>query len=234
VRLAALSALAGAETDGSGPWHGSGGPDAIDRLIADALAGDAWPEVRRRAAAALGSRCGRTGPARALAEALAKDRTIEVRLDALGALVQCRAAGVRELLAKTWDDGKAPIEVRRQAVDLVVALGDRGLAEVLVGRLGRWRGEAITSAPALALAQSAAATIGRMNPPGAAQALLAALEDSAFPEIVSAAALALGALGPACPPAAKTKLAALGRSDDSAALAARRAAALCGAGRRDR
>ena len=228
VRLAALSALAGAETDGPGPWHGPDGPGAVDRVIIEALATDAWPEVRRRAATALGARCQRTGPAGALADAVAKDRSIDVRLDALGALVECRAAGVRDLLARTWDDGKAPIELRRHAIDLVVALGDRQLAAALVGKLARWRGEAIASAPALVLAQSAAAAIGRMAPPGAAQALLAALEDSAFPEIVSSAALALGALGPACPAAAKTKLTALGRSDDPAALAARRAAALCG------
>jgi hypothetical protein len=184
--------------------------------------------VRRRAAAALGARCKRPEPARALADAIARDRVVDVRIDALTALVQCKAAGVRELLARTWDDGKAPIELRRQAVDLVVALGDPQLAASLVGKLGRWRGEAITSAPALALAQSAAAAIGRMAPPGAAQALLSALDDSAFPEIVSSAALALGALGPACPPAAKTKLAILARSGDQAAMAARRAAAQCG------
>jgi HEAT repeat protein len=229
VRLAALSALAGAELDGPSPWHGPGdGPGVIDRVLANGLATDAWPEVRRRAAAALGTRCQRPDPARALADAVAKDRVLDVRIDALTALVQCKAAGARALLARTWDDGKAPIELRRQAVDLVAALGDPQLAASLVGKLARWRGEAITSAPALALAQSAAAAIGRTAPPGAAQALIAALDDSAFPEIVSAAALALGALGPACPPAAKTKLALLARSGDQAAFVAKRAAAQCG------
>ena len=232
VRLAALSALAGADADAPGPWQPSGGPGAIDRVLVTGLATDTWPEVRRRAAAALGARCQRPEPARALTDAIAKDRALDVRIDALTALVQCKAAGIRELLARTWDDGKAPIELRKQAVDLVVSLGDSQLAAALaaqlVGKLGRWRGEAITSAPALALAQSAAAAIGRMAPPGAAQALLSALDDSAFPEIVSAAALALGALGPACPPAAKTKLTLLARSADQAAIAAKRAAAQCG------
>lgn len=228
VRLAALSALAGADADAPGPWQPSGGPGAIDRVLAADLAGDAWPEVRRRAAAALGSRCQRAEPARALGDAVARDRAIDVRVDALTALVQCKAAGVRELLARTWDDGKAPLALRRQAVDLVVALGDPQLAVSLVGKLGRWRGEAITSAPALVLAQSAAAAIGRTSPPGAARALIAALDDSAFPEIVSAAALALGALGPDCPPTAKVKLTLLARTGDQAALAAKRAAAQCG------
>ncbi|MBA3540613.1 MAG: hypothetical protein H0T79_13465 [Deltaproteobacteria bacterium] len=45
---------------------------------------------------------------------------------------------------------------------------------------------------------------------------------------MSAAALALGALGPACPPAAKAKLIALAREDETLAVAARRAAAQCG------
>jgi hypothetical protein len=230
VRLAAISALAGADADAPDRWQAPGGPGPgpIDSVLANGLGTDAWPEVRRRAAAALGARCQRPGPARALTDAVAKDRVIDVRIDALTALVQCKAAGVRELLARTWDDGKAPIELRRQAVDLVVALGDPQLAASLVGKLARWRGEAITSAAALALAQSAAATLGRTAPPGAPQALMAALDDSAFPEIVSSAALALGALGLACPPAAKTKLTLIARSGDQAALAARRAASQCG------
>jgi hypothetical protein len=197
-------------------------------VLANGLGTDAWPEVRRRAAMALGARCQRSEPARALTAAVAGDRVTDVRIDALTALVECKASGVRQLLAQTWDDAKAPIELRRQAVDLVVALGDAQLAASLVGKLGRWRGEAITSAPALALAQSAAVAIGRAAPPGAAQALISALDDSAFPEIVSSAALGLGALGPACPASARAKLLTLARSGDQAALAARRAAAQCG------
>jgi hypothetical protein len=92
----------------------------------------------------------------------------------------------------------------------------------------RWRGESLSSAEALALAQSAAATIARLNAPGAARALTDALDDNAFPEIVQAAALALGALGPACPADAKTKLLALAHSEEQVAIAARRAAAQCG------
>jgi HEAT repeat protein len=156
VRLTALSALAGTGEDAAGAWHGPEGPGAIDRVLTAALATDAWPEVRRRAAAALGVRCQRPGPAGALAGAVAEDEVLDVRIDALTALVQCKAPGVRELLARTWDDGKAPLPLRRQAVDLVAALGDPQLAATLVGKLGRWRGEALASAPALALAQSAA------------------------------------------------------------------------------
>jgi len=228
VRIAVLSALAGAETDAGDPWHTADGPDGIDRVIITALATDSWPEIRRRAASTLGARCQRPGPARALGDAVAKDRAIDVRVDALTALVQCRATGIDQLLAKTWDDNKSPIELRTQAVGLAVVLGDPKLGALLVGRFTRWRGAAIESAEALALAQSAAASIARLQAPGAAQALIAALDDSAFPEIVSAAALALGALGPACPPSAKAKLNILARSDDQTAVAAKRAAAQCG------
>jgi len=228
VRLAVLTALAGAETDVSDPWHTADGPDGIDRVIITALSGDSWPEIRRRAASTLGARCQRIGPAKALGDAVAKDRAIDVRVDALTALVQCRASGIDQLLAKTWDDGKAPIELRAQAVGLAVALGDPRLGAVLVGKFTRWRGAAIESAEALALAQRAAAAIAMLDAPGAAPALIAALDDSAFPEIVTAAALALGALGPNCPPAAKAKLDLIARSDEQAAVAAKRAAAQCG------
>ena len=113
-------------------------------------------------------------------------------------------------------------------MNLAVTLGDPQLGALLVAKFTRWRGEALESAPALALAQSAAASIARLGAPGAAQALVAALDDSAFPEIVSAAALALGALGPACPPAAKAKLEAIGNSDEQAAPQAKLAARQCG------
>src|SRR5204863_518860 len=61
VRLAALAALAGSESDATGAWS-SAGRDAIDRAIADASGEDDWPEVRRRAAVALGARCQRRVP----------------------------------------------------------------------------------------------------------------------------------------------------------------------------
>ena len=228
VRLAVVAAIAGADSDPGTPWHATGGPDGIDRMIINALATDTWPEVRRRAATALGNRCQRLGPARALGDAVAKDPEVDVRGDALIALVQCRAPGVDQLLARTWDDGKAPLQLRTQAVGLAVALGDPRLGAILVGKFARWRGAAIESAAAVALAQSAAASIALLDAPGAAQALTDALEDSAFPEIVSAAALALGELGPGCPPTAKAKLEVLARSDEQSATAARRAAAKCG------
>ncbi|MGE5181464.1 MAG: hypothetical protein ACM31C_05360, partial [Acidobacteriota bacterium] len=78
-------------------------------------------------------------------------------------------------------------------------------------------------------AQNAAYAVGRLAPPGAAEVLEAGREDTAFPEIVSSSATALGLLGPACPAGAKTKLRALSRTDDaSVASAAARAAAICG------
>jgi hypothetical protein len=237
VRLAALAALGG----DPGAWTAAGAPaaavggaiddaidNAIDNAIADASAEDRWPEVRRRAVTALGARCRRPLAAQALGEAVDDDRDLGVRGDALSALVQCRAPGIAERLARLWDDGKAPIELRSRAVLETAALGDPRLGAALIEHLARWRGEAVSSTAALELAQSAAAALGRLGPPGAARALLDALDDGAFPEIVQAAALGLGALGPACPPDARARLAELARADAPSAPAAKRAAAQCG------
>jgi len=109
-----------------------------------------------------------------------------------------------------------------------VALGDPGLAVTLIGKLAAWRRAAIASAAELELAQAAAAALGQLRPPGAAAALLEALDDAALAEIVQAAALGLGALGPACPAAAQARLGELARSDSPSASIARRAAAQCG------
>ena len=230
VRLAALGALVGAETGTAGPWHRAEDADSIDRAIGSALASDRWPEVRRRAAQVLGSRCARPGPARALADSVRRDPELGVRGDALAGLVDCKAPGTAELLAKLWNDDKQPLELRERAVDLAVPLGDRALADKLVRELKRWRGASLESAEALALAQNAAYAVGRLAPAGAAEVLESGLGDASFPEIVASSATALGLLGPACPARAKAKLRELARGaeDPSVAAAASRAAAICG------
>ena len=177
----------------------------------------------------LGARCQRRGPALALADSVARDPDLDARGDALAALVECKAAGVGDLLAKVWDDRKLPVELRERAVDLVVVLGDQAVAARLVRKLDAWRGAALESEDALALAQNAAYAIGRLAPPGAADALLAALDDSAYPEIVAAAATGLGLMGPACPNTARPRLRLLAHSDErQVQTAAARAAAVCG------
>lgn len=235
VRLAALAALAGSETDSAGAWHAADGPDSIDRVIINGLTADSWPEVRRRAASALGARCQRPGPARALVDAVANAKEdFEVRADALSALVQCKAAGIAELLAKTWADPKAQPELRERAVLQAIALDDPQLVRPLLASYTRWRSEAIESGPALKLAQSAPVALGNLSaPPRTAdpaviQTLVAALDDPAFPEIVAAAALGLGSMGKNCTPSVKTKLMAIARSNSQAATNARHAAGQCG------
>jgi hypothetical protein len=223
VRLTALSAFVGEA------WQGPASDGAIDGALTTALASDTWPEVRRHAAEVLGNRCARSAPARALAISVGRDPDLDVRDSALVALVQCKAAGTAALLAMVWDDRKLPMPLRQHAVDLAANLGDVELGAKLVGKLASWRGAAIESADALALAQSAAYAIGRLGAPGAADALLAALGDSAYPEIVAAAASGLGLLGPKCPRQALAQLRALSQNEEQQiALAAKRAMAQCG------
>ncbi|HSN30248.1 MAG TPA: hypothetical protein VLT45_28365 [Kofleriaceae bacterium] len=229
VRLAALGALATATGGPGGPWHAPEGADEIDKVLQTSLLSDTWPEVRRRAAQTLGSRCQRPGPAKALAESVARDSDLPTRSDALAALVECKAAGVADLLAHVWDDRKLPIELRQHAVDLAAQLGDPALGARLVAKLDAWRGAALDSEDALALAQNAAYAVGRLAPPGAGEALIAALDDSAYPEIVASAATGLGLMGKACPAAARSRLRELSHSDERQVhTAAARAFALCG------
>ena len=227
VRLAAFGALMQPSDDAT-----AAAPRVpeVDRALGGALGRDHWEDVRVRAAQALGGRCRRPGPAALLTTAVGADPAVGVRAEALVALVQCRAAGVAALLAHTWDDAKAPLVLRSRAIGLAIVLGDAALGARLVGELATWRAAAIESAPALALAVQAANAIGRLGPPGADAALMDALDDAAFPEIVGAAATGLGSLGPTCSPAAKTKLGLLARSDDlQVATPARGAERVCGA-----
>ena len=113
--------------------------------------------------------------------------------------------------------------------ELTVVLGDMTLGKQLVAKYGKWRSAAIDSEAALALTQSAAYALGRLRVPGAAEALTAALDDNAFPEIVSSAAASLGLLGPACPASVRPKLKSLSRSEDTQVQpAAARAYEICG------
>ena len=229
VRLAGLSAIATSSGGNANIWVDASGPDGIDRMIMTRLATDTWPEVRRYAAQVLGGRCQRPGPAAALADSVARDPEVNVRGDALGALVECKAPSAPGLLAKMWDDSKAPMELRQRAVDLTVVLADRTLAQKLVAKYKQWRSAAIESAAALQLAQNAAYAIGRLRAGGAAEALAAALDDSAFPELVSSGAAGLGLLGSECPKSVVPKLRQLTKSDEQQVqLAAARAVELCG------
>ncbi|MFN0253617.1 MAG: hypothetical protein ACKV2T_42510 [Kofleriaceae bacterium] len=231
VRIAVLSALAGTEVDAATPWHVPD-PDGIDRIIIAALATDTWPDVRRRAASSLGLRCQRLGPRAALVDALGKDKETQVRSDALVALVQCRAQLIDQVLAMVWEETTMPVELRTQAVSLVAVLGDRKLGAILVRNFARWRSAAISAGDdgeaALELAVATAPVIAILDAPGAVPALTDALYDEAFPEIVAAAATALGKLGPKCPASAKAKLVEISKSGSDAARAAELAVTVCG------
>jgi hypothetical protein len=219
VRLAAIQALAERQA-----------PSAVaDRALGEVLARDAWPELRRASTAALAPRCPRPGPTKALEAALATDADIDVRGDALTALVTCKAPGVAARLIAVASDGGAPAALRFRAVDLAVLLGDRGLVGRLLELFGDWRGAALGDETALGLAVRAAVVLGRLGDPKVVPALIDAAGDSSFPELQAAAATGLGELGAACPSGARATLDDLARSEErSVALSAKRARALCG------
>ncbi len=226
VRIAALAALAD---------RGAGA--SSDAVMIDALAGDLWPEVRHTAAAALARACPRPAPTEALEHAAETDTDVSVRVDALGALVACDAPGIADRLIAVARDGKAALSLRERAVDLLGVLGDPATASTMVDLLGRWRSAAFSDEAGLVLAQRAAIVVGQLgaivaDPKVLEQildALYAAADDGAFPELQAAGAAGLGALGPRCDKESKALLVDLKRSDQAAVkLAAEHALATCG------
>lgn len=227
VRLALARGLAAPEPQG--PQGLSAEATArLDLALGRVLGEDGWPELRRAAAAALAARCKRPAPASALERALDGDREVEVRQESLLALVTCATPGIAARLVRLWN-GREPLALRARAVSLAVVLADPALAPELARSLRSWRSEAFSDEHALHLATRAAEALGRLGGPSAAPALLAALEDAAYPELVAAAASGLGLLGVACPAEAAARLSELTRSPERAiALAARRALPRCG------
>ncbi len=224
VRLALARGLAAPEPQGLSVEAAA----RLDLALGRVLGEDGWPELRRAAATALAARCKRPGPASALERALDGDREVEVRQESLLALVTCATPGIAARLVRLWN-GREPLALRARAVSLAVVLADPALAPELARSLRSWRSEAFSDEHALHLGARAAEALGRLGGPSAAPALLAALEDLAYPELVAAAANGLGLLGAACPAEAAARLSELSRSSERAiALAARRALPRCG------
>lgn len=202
--------------------------DGGDRALVSALGGDRWPELRREAAAALGLRCGRPGPRAALETALTAESDVRVRIEALAALVTCRAPDIELRLLTVADDVRAPADLRDRALGLYGTLP--GDVLLLLPRFERLRSRAFSDDTSLALAARAATALGAIGDPRASGALLAAARDGTFPELTAAAATALGALGRGCPAEARAVLERLlGHDDRRVALAARGALQRCGA-----
>ncbi|MEZ4367174.1 MAG: hypothetical protein R2939_12955 [Kofleriaceae bacterium] len=231
VRLAALAGLDRlAPADGAGPaWTSADGAArraAADRAIGELLTGDeAWPEIRRGAASALGARCDAPDPAARLAQAVDRDPDVTVAGAALASLVQCRADGVARRLIDVAADGERALPLRVRALELVPALGDRAVVlPSLLDLVRGWRRSAFEARAARELARRGLIALGRLGGDGVADELIAALGDGAAPEIAAAAAIGLGAMGPACPATAAALLADLSTSGSPEVAAAARSA----------
>jgi HEAT repeat protein len=200
-------------------------PGLADDALVSRLRADRWPEVRREAALALGSRCKRAQPTKALFFAADRDGDVDVRNASLSALVGCRAPGVGERLMALARDRAQPYGVRVHSVKLIGKLGERGLAAALGQELRRFIAEATRAEPAVRLAAAAAWALGRLHSPGSVGVLMDTAREIGAPEIRAAAALALGEY---CGAAEKKLLTQLTSSDERAVkLAAGRALSNC-------
>jgi HEAT repeat protein len=204
------------------------GEETGDRALAGLLGKDSWPLVRRATAGALGRRCGRSQPAaRALFDAVAGDDDTDVRIAALSALTDCRAAGVGDFLLKIADEDDYPPPLRVRAATLIGALEDPRYCKRAVDLFERRRRETWNSAPALQIAAAAAGALGVLGCDEATDPLVGAATDDAFPELQAAAVTALGQL---CPRGKKVRALfdrLAGSDHGRVALAARSARAAC-------
>lgn len=195
VREAAAEALGDREARG-----GAGRAAASDEALGRQLAGDRWTRVRLAAATALGSGCGRGGPATALRGAARRDGDVQVRRAALSSLVSCGAAGAVRFLLTVAGDRAAPVEVRTHAFRLVGGSGDRSavppLVAMVTAELERAFGDEGAIAPAAAGVHALGELAGRGDG-SVVRLLIRAAEAVSFPDIQGSAAAAMGML---CPP----------------------------------
>ena len=222
-----LAAEALGEASASGAARGGDG----DAALAGVLAGDRWPRVRRAAASALGARCERAAPAKALRGAALGDDDVEVRRASLSALASCGAPGAAELFVQVMRDRAQPVAVRTHAVRMIGGMGDRRMVAGLIEDLGRERERAFGDAAAVQVAASIAYALGEIGDAAAGPPLLRAAEESAaFPAVQAAAAAALGAM---CPAGAVPVLRTLARGGQHQVTGPARASLeRCGGGRR--
>jgi len=185
VRRLAVDALSGRDSDNH----------AFDAALVVRLETDDWPEVRRASAGALGTRCSRKVPATGLFSVVDRDKDVEVRRVALGALVRCNATGIGDKLFEIVASAKQPVVLRTQAAILLGSMsgvdGAKMLALFRSQRKRAWSDEgSIRVAAALAVA------LANSGNQAASETLLSAAKDDAFPVIQAAALVALGKLCP--------------------------------------
>ncbi len=199
LRIAAVEALADRPTLGEPAETG---------LIAR-LSDDKWPRARRAAAGALGIRCGRPPVAAALYSALENDDDFGVLTTALNALVGCDAPNIGDTLVAVASDSQRDAQLRSHAIRL---LGQRG--ESACGALGgiykAARKDAWSEQRAIGVAASALAAMSTACPDGAAESLLGAGQDDAFPVLQTAA---IEGLARTCPRGATAVLRRAARLD---------------------
>jgi len=184
VRIAAVGSLA--QVGGDDP--------SLDAPLVDKLRSDPWPAARLAAATALGLRCSRSGPADALFAALDEDPDSSLRISAMTSLVQCRDRRIGARLVSLSRDQSVRMRVRIAAAGLVGKLGDASLVDEAIRTFRLAVDEALGNEYAIRLAEAAAASLGQLGSPDAADILLAVARDQTFPQIQVAAIRALGDL----------------------------------------
>ena len=162
-----------------------------EAALAQQLGADRWSRVRRAAAVALGSGCGRGAPD-ALRSAALRDADVEVRRASLSSLASCRAPGLVGFLLTVAGDRDAPVDVRTHAFRLIGDTRDRSaqpkLAELVRAELDR----AMVDENAIGPAAAGTYALGALADAAGLPVILRAAETAALPEIQAAAATALG------------------------------------------
>jgi HEAT repeat protein len=196
-----------------------------DAALVERLVKDHWPHVRRSAAAALGRRCTAPDPARALFLAVDRDKDVEVGRTALGALVDCKARGIRAKLFAVAADRKRPTELRARAVILIGQLGEAQLRPQLIKLFKKLRGEAWSRRSGIRLAAAACSALADVGGKPAIDTILRAARDGSFPQLQAGC---ITALSKRCPSRALPLFDRYrGSSNRSVSLAARSAARKC-------
>jgi HEAT repeat protein len=214
VRTAALAALGAAHA----------------RELAVPLAKDRWPQVRRAAAEAAGRVCrspeGAATVAAPLRAAVRDDLDLAVRRTALGAIAGCKLPGAADDLFAVAGDVRAPTALRRYAITLLGASGDKAQATRLLELFRNTRRSSFSSEEEMHVAETAAHALGVLGDRSAVPLLVESASDHTLPSLQAGA---IAGLGEMCPPQARQAIAnALASSDPGVAAISRRVKLKCG------
>ncbi len=169
---------------------------SLSKSLLPLLQSDPWPEIRRKTAALLGAHCEDPTIANALTKAVRTDSDSQVTITSLTAILSCAPNGVFGLLLYLTNKKDRPLSLRLLAARNLANPENHPDASIVRKRFQRARRQALSNKNQAKIASALTVALARIGGPKSVALLESTAADPAFPQLQTAA---LVALSESCP-----------------------------------